>query len=395
MSRMYFISLAVFLLPTGVFAAQTKIVAPASFQAAQSLVAASSSPGNAYVIGASVVLTAPVAGDFSAFGGSIITAAPVAGDDLMLGGSISSRAPVAGDFRALGGNIDTTAPIAGDLIAVAFSVHDTGRSGGSVFIVAGNTTLSNGAGGPVTIYGNNVALAGNFSGNVHVVGWGHLALAPGTTIHGKLSYEAPEPATIPSSAVIAGGVAYTNASYLPNVGTSRILAFASIGFFLIVRIIGGLILAGLLAGLFPAFAETVLNRISKDRVRDMLLTLLLGFAILVATPIVIVLLALTFVGAGLAILILILYALLLLLALLYAGIIAGGLLMRRLQNRERIVWHDGVIGMTLLLLFALVPIIGLPVVLLLSLFVAGTLLQLFFQFAFPHEETVVDITSLH
>ena len=386
MRHILLVTFVVFLLPMGAFAARASSAAPASFQAAQSLVAASSSPGNAYVVGASVVLTAPVAGDFSAFGGSIITAAPVAGDDLILAGSISSRASVAGDFRAAGGNIDITAPVGGDLIAVGFSVHDSGRSGGSVFIVGGNTTLSNGASGPVTIYGNNILLAGDFAENVHVVAWGRLALAPGTVIHGTLSYEAPETALIPSSATIIGGVTYTNASYLPNVGTSRILAFVSIGFFVIARIIGALILAGLLAGLFSKFAETVIDRISLYRFRDMLLTLLLGFAVLVATPLVIVLLMLTFVGAGLAILILILYALLLLLAFLYAGIVAGGILMRRFKRRERIVWHDGVIGMTVLSLFALIPFIGLPALVLLTLFVAGTLLQIFFEFAFPHED---------
>ena len=56
-------------------------------------------------------------------------------------------------------------------------------------------------------------------------------------------------ASIPASATVAGGVEYTDASYLPDAGTSRVLALVSIGFFLFVRILGALILAGLLAGL--------------------------------------------------------------------------------------------------------------------------------------------------
>lgn len=381
MQRILLLALVSLLLPASAFAA-----APASFRAAESLVAASSSPGNSYVVGASVVLTAPVAGDFGALGGSVIVAAPVTGDDLILAGSLSSRASVAGDLRVIGGTIDVTEPVGGDLIAIGFGVHDSSRTKGSTFIIALNTVLTNGAQGPVTIYGNNVSLAGDFAGDVIVFAGGHLSLAPETVIHGKLSYEAPDLATIPSSATVIGGVTYTNASYLPDVGTSRVLAFVSIGFFLVARIIGALILAGLLAGLFPKFAEAFIERISGARVRDLLLTLLLGFAIVVATPIVIALLLLTFVGMGIAFLLFISYALLLLLSVMYAGIAIGGLFTRRILSRERVLWHDGVLGMMALSLFALVPFLGLPLVVVLALFSAGTLLQTFFRFAFPHEE---------
>ncbi len=385
MRRTLLALLAVCLLPTSVFAARA-VIAPATFSAGQSLVAASSSPGNAYVAGASVVLTAPVAGDFAAFGGSVITAAPVEGDDLILAGSVGSRAPVAGDFRAAAGSIDVGQPVAGDLFALGFSVHDAGRVGGSTFIIAANTTLTNGAAGPVTIYGNNVSLAGDFADNVKVIAGGRVTIAPGTTIHGKLSYESPVEATLPPSVTVEGGVTYTNSSYLPDTNTSRTLAVASIGFLLIARIIGALILAGLLAGLFPKFAETVIRRAATDRPRGILLTLLLGFAIIVATPIVIALLTLTFVGIGIAILILILYALLALLAIVYAGILVGGILVRRFLARERVLWHDGVLGMAVLSLASLVPFVGFPIVSLAVLFAAGTLLQISFHFAFPHEE---------
>lgn len=386
MQRFFLLALVVCLLPTNVFAARSVTAAPASFRAAQSLVAATSSPGNSYVFGASIVLTAPVAGDFSALGGSVITAAPVAGDDLILAGSLSSRASVAGDIRVAGGTINISEPVGGDLFALGFSVQDAGRVKGSVFIIAMNTTLSNGAAGPVTIYGNNIALAGEFMGDVNIVAGGHIALAPDTVIHGKLSYQAPDIAVIPPSVTILGGLTYTNASYLPDVGTSRVLAFVSIGFFLVARIVGALILAGLLAGLFSGFAGSFIERISGARLRDILLTLLLGFAIFVATPIVIALLLLTFVGIGLALLLLVLYALLFLLSIIYAGIATGGILTRRFMKRDRVLWHDGIVGMALLSFLMLVPFVGLPFIFFLALFSAGTLLQMFFHFAFQHEE---------
>lgn len=387
MQRILLTLLVALLLPTSTYAARS----PASFSAGRSLVVASSSLGNAYLAGISVVTTAPMAGDLSAIGGSIVTAAPVQGDELLLAGSINSRARVAGDVRAIGGSITTEEPIAGDLVAFGYSVHDSSRVGGSVFIVAANTTLDDGSAGPVTIYGNNISLAGDFKDDINIVASGRITLAASTTIAGSLSYEAPEEAIIPASVTIQGGIAYTNASYLPDAGTSRILSFMSIGFFLFVRILGALLLAGLLAGLFPRLAEMVVEHASSQRPRGILLILLLGFAILVATPVLLLLLMLTFVGIGLALLLFILYVLLALLALMYAGILLGSMLARRYAKRETVRWHDGVLGMLVLSFIALVPVVGIFIVLLFTVFSAGILLQIFFHFAFPREENTPEL----
>lgn len=379
--------LVALLFPTSSYAAR----APSSFSIARSVLSASSSPGNAYAAGLSVVRTAPVGGDFSAFGGSIVTAGPVQGDELLFAGSVYSRAPVGGDFRAFGGSISVEEPIKGDLVAFGYSVNDSGKVGGSVFIIAANATISNGASGSVTIYGNNVSLAGNFAGNVDVVASGRVSLSASTTIIGKFSYQAPEPATIHKSAVIIGGVQYTSASYLPDAGTSRILSFMSIGFFLFVRILGALILAGLLAGLSPRLAEVVTKRAYTARPSKILLTILLGFAVFVVTPVLFLILALTFVGIGLALLLFISYSFIVLLSLTYAGILLGSLFSRRYMNRETVLWHDGVLGTLALSLIALVPYIGIFIVLLLTTFTAGALLLIFFHFSFPQESDTPEL----
>ncbi|MBU6214955.1 hypothetical protein KGM48_03955 [Patescibacteria group bacterium] len=388
MPRILFPLLAVLLLGASLDASAARAsdaLPPASFSAAQSLYAASSSPGNEYVAGASVVLTAPVAGDFSAFGGSIVSAAPVAGDDLLVAGSIHSRAPVEGDVRALGGTVTIDGRVKGDLAVLGYTVDDLARADGSVFIAAVNTTIADGAAGPVTLYGNNISLAGTFDNNVTIYASGRVTLMASTTIHGTLAYEAPEPATIPPSAIIDGGVKYTNASYLPTIGTSRILALLNMGFFLFARFLGALLLAGLLAGLFPRLAEAIIERAYTDRPQSMLLTILLGFAIVVVTPVLCIMLTLTFVGIGLALLLCILYALLVMLALLYSGILIGGVLVRRFARRDTVLWRDGVLGMFILSLITLIPVVGLFVAGLLALFAAGALLQLFFHVAFPGE----------
>lgn len=372
------------LLPAGAIARSPA----ATFSADRSsLVVADPSPGNAYAAGASIVSTASVAGDLTALGGSVVSAGEVGGDALLLGGTVSERGPVAGDVRAAGGTVSSEAAIGGDLAAFGYSVTDSSHPGGSVLIIAADASVLKGATGPVTIYGNNVSLAGDFGADVSVVATGRLAVSASTTIAGRLSYQAPEPALLAPSVRIAGGVRYTSASYLPDAGTSKVLALLGIGIFLFVRVLGALIVAGLLAGLFPRLAEAVIERAYAPKARSVLLTTLLGFGILVATPVLIVLLFITFVGFGIGLLLSMLYGLLVLLGALYAGILLGGMLARRLRGRTDVLWRDGVIGMLALSLIALVPVVGLIVAFLFMTFATGALLQISFNFAFPREGT--------
>ena len=327
-----------------------------------------------------------MAGALPALGGTLTVAAPVTGDALLLGGSASIRAPVTGDVRILAGTIVIEEPVAGDVAALGLSFRESARVQGSVLVAAANATFSGGAGGPVTVYGNSVTLGGDFASSVEVVATDHLTLLPGTTIHGSLTYQAPLPASIPDTARVVGETVYTQASYLPGADVSRTLAIASIGIFLVVRILALLILAGLLAGLFPRLADTVIDEGYERSVRHTLLTTLLGFAAFVATPILILLLAITFIGLAVATILFIAYTLLVFLALMYAGITLGGALARRFFERDGILWRDGVLGTLALSLITLVPVVGLLTVLALASFAAGALLQICFRFAFTRDE---------
>ena len=296
-----------------------------------------------------------------------------------------------GDARAFGGTVTIDESVRGDLVAFGYAVESSGTVGGSVFLGGVNVSLIGGATGPVTIYGNSVRLSGDFADDVTIYSSGRITLAASTTIQGKLSYESPEPANIPHSVTVSGGVKYTSASYLPNIGTSRILALINMGFFIFVRLLGALLLAGLLAGLFPRLADALVEHASHARVRNILLTMLLGFAIMVATPILLILLLLTFVGIGLAVFLLVTYVMLIICAFLYAGILIGGLFARSYIHRDTVLWRDGVIGMLLLSLLTLVPFIGAVIIFAAVTFTAGALLQIFFSFAFPSESRTIEM----
>ncbi len=373
------------------FPAVTFAAPPATFLASEAPLATTSAPGNSYIGGSSVVVTAPTMGDLVVAGGSVVSAGSVAQDATFVGGTVSVRAPISGDLRTAGGNITIDEAVAGDVIIAGYRVDNNARAGGSVFIAGANVSMTSGAVGPVIVYANNVYLDGEFSGEVKVVAGGAVTLGSSAVIKGKFSYESPEPARVAETAVLKGPVEYTSASYLPDASASRSLAVVSVAVFLLVRILGALILAGLLAGLFPRLAEAVVLRATTRRTRSVLLTALLGFAAIVATPILLVLLALTFVGIGLAVLLTIAYALLVFLAFMYAGILLGALFVRRFLGRDTILWHDGVLGMLALSLVALLPIIGWIIVLGLTAFCAGVLLSLFFSAAFPGDSEEDDL----
>lgn len=342
---------------------------------------------NVYAFGATLVRTAATPGDYTAAAGSIVLAGPIKNDALLLAGSVASRAAIAGDLRIVGGTVNVSEAVAGDLAVLGLKVYDSAPIGGDVLVAGGEVSLGAGAHGPVTIYGNTVTLAGTYDDSVHIVASGSITLASSTVIHGALTYSAPEKADIPDTAVISGGITREGSSFLPNADASRLIGFASVVIFILARILGALILAGLLAGLFPRLAEALSQRAHTAKPRTMLLTMLLGFAALSATPILLLLLALTFVGIGLSLLMLIAYALLALLSFVYAGILVGAAIARRFSHRETVLWRDGVVGILLLSLIPFVPVVGWFVVALLTLYAAGALLLLFFRFAFPQEET--------
>ncbi len=358
----------------------------ATFEGGRSVLIASSTMGNLYAAGGTVALTTAVTADFVGLGGSVVVKGPIAGDVTLVGGDVSLQKAVAGDVRAVGGRIDMTAPVTGDVVALAGSFGNSGGGIRSAFIVAGSVRLMAGAEGPVTIYGNTIELGGVFAGDIRIVASGRITLAENTVIEGALDYQAPEEAGVPESAHIRDGVRYTGASYLPTTEEARAIALASFGIFVFVKILGALILAGLIAGLFPTFATMVATRTFSDPARRRLLNLLLGFAILVATPVLVILLSITFVGLGLAVLLGTLYLLLGLLSGVYAGIIIGALLSKLLFKRTELRASDAVLGMLVMCVVWSIPVVGWLAISLLATYTLGLLTLLAFRFAFPKEE---------
>ncbi len=375
-------ALALLALPVGLYAA--------TVESSRTLIVSEIPQGNAYLAGAELTVTTPITGDLSAAGGSVVVSAPVVGDVFITGGTIDLRKPISGDARVGGGKILIEDTVGGDLVAVGGSVTMLSTPS-FVWAAAGTINLEHGSKGPVTLFAGTAFLSGEFTGDVTITASDRITLEKGTVIHGKLLYDAPEQLQVPDGVVVDGGVTYTGTSYLPTTAQAQTFAIAGAGVFFLVRILAAVIGAGLFAGLFPRFAQAVADRALSFSVKRFILLTLLGFGALVATPVLILLLLVSFAGAGIAFVLIAAYMLLILLAYFYAAVIAGAALARHIVKRETFFWRDAVFGMLALSVVSLIPVIGWFVFIILLAAAAGTMLSLFYRFAYPRDTDVLEI----
>jgi len=373
--------LAIVLVPSGAHAA--------TLLNARTLVVAEPLVENAYLSGSDITVAAPLGSDVFALGGTIAVSATVEGDAALVGGTVDVRKSVTGDVRVVAGEFLVDSTISGDLMVLAGRITAS-TTAKDTHLVGGTVTVT-GSGGPLTIYGADVSLSGTILGDVHVTASNKLSIADDTHIMGALFYDAPQQVSVPASAQVEGGVTYAGSSaFLPTDEEAKRFAVAGAGVLLLVRIIAIAIAAGVVVGLFPVLATRVTERVLLHTPRRSILLALLGFAVVVATPVLILFLVVSFVGIALAILLTALYVLLLLLAFLYAGVVAGSALSRALFKKEQVTWKTAVLGTLALYAVNIVPVFGALVVAILTSAALGSLIAITYATAFGRSATADD-----
>jgi len=353
----------------------------ATLEGQRNVVLSEEPAGNTYLAGSNVAVHAPVAADLSAAGVNVVVAAPVAGDILLVGGTLDVERPVSGDVRAAGARVIIDAPVNGDVAALGGVVLVSGQAS-DIQVMGGTVRLTGGATGNVSIYGSDVFISGEYLGSVTVSASDRVTIADGTRIHGALRYNAPQEASIAESAVIDMGASYTGASTrLPSQEEADRYALAGAGVFFLVKVLAALVAAGLVVGLFPRLSERVVHATMVREPRRLLVLALIGFALLIATPILLILLMVSFVGIGVALILFALYLLLLLLSYVYAALLAGSIVLRLATKRTQATWKAAILGMFLLYIASLVPVVGGLITFLLILVCAGALSRIVYRFA--------------
>lgn len=318
---------------------------------------------NVYSAGGQVRPAGPVQGDYSAVGGRVILDQPVGGDAALAGGSVDVRAPVGDDLRAAGGDVNIESTVGGEVFA----------SGGNVTLTPA-ATVARGA----TLYGGSVQMDGRIEGelkasaqkvtiNGEVRGDAHLAgaqieLGPKARIAGALSYRSAAELKKAEGASIGGVVTHEQGAAPPREkGMNRGWEGSVQGQGWAAGIVSYLALlacAAVFVLVMPVFGAQAAERIRTTS----LLSLGLGFATLVAVPVLAVLLFITLLGIPLGIAVMALYPVLLLTGFLVGVLFVARLLPTALRKPapERFDQRMGYVAMALLLLLlvGVVPFVG-------------------------------------
>ena len=351
----------------------------ATLEGEQNLIFSEASAENAYLIGANIDVRAPVGADLSAAGGTVTLSAPVTGDVLMTGGTLDVEHPVGGDVRAAGGRVIIGSTVTGDIAALGGVVLVSGRAH-DIQMMGATVRVTGGANGNVQIYGEDVFLSGEYLGDVSVSASDRVTLAEGTVIRGAFRYNAPQEVMMAPGVVVDGGVTYTGpATYVPSLEEAQRVALAGAGVFFIVKALAAIIAAGLVIGVLAKFSQTVLMSTPAREPKRLLLRALLGFALIVLTPVLLILLTISFVGIGVALILSALYLLMLLLAYAYAAYYLGVGFLYVLTKKIQKGWKSAVLGMLLIHILGVIPFAGSLVVFVCMLIATGTLAKIAFE----------------
>lgn len=340
----------------GVLAA-VRLLAVASFLGLA--LAATAAPGDfdRFVAGASVTERAPVDGDLFAAAGSVDVEAPVAGDAVVAGGTVRLGADVGRSVYAAGGRLTLVGRVAHNarLAGGQVQIEAPAHVAGNLTVTAGRVELLGTVDGSVGAAGGHVRIDGRIGGDVDVAA-GSIELGPNARIDGSLRYRSSEPLQRDPTAQVTGTIERLGAESAEE-AHERPMRWIGTAFAVLWTI--GL---ALLAAIAVAVAPRASAAVSQALHRQPGFALLLGFIVLVCTPIAAVLAFVTVIGIPLGLLALLVYLMLLPVAWIVAAVSIGDWFVTRLPSSEadavmrRVV--AAVLAVVLLAFLARVPWVG-------------------------------------
>jgi cytoskeletal protein CcmA (bactofilin family) len=312
------------------------------------------------VIGPPPGMLDSVAGDVIFAGRETELRGSVGGDYLGAAGEQVIGGRIHGSVRAAGGEVhvtgvvDRNATVAGGNL----SLDSAGVIAGNAYFAGGNVTITGTVRGALLASGGNVTVNGVVGRDVQVAG-GELHIGPRAQITGNLRYKVPpKKVTIDSAARISGTV--TALSVESEWGIRRWL-----------WMLGLLLIGVVVVALFPRFSAEAAEVLSRRPVMAALVGVGWLFLALLASAF----LWFTVIGRPLAVLTLIAYMVLLFLADIPVAVWLGRRLLGIRESwRSRGIVVNYLVGGLVLLIVALIPVIGHPVLMIAACFGVGMIL---------------------
>jgi len=287
-----------------------------------------------------------VAGDLVAAGRRVTVDGEVAGDVIVAAQDIEILGAVSDDVRASGQHVRIAAPVAGHIVAAGQSIV-VERDVGDWASLAGNTVNVQGrVGGDLRIFATTIDINSEIDGNVDIIG-SELRLGPGAVVRGDVRWRSENDAVISSEARVEGDfIEEPLPDYADELDSGGGVIFTL-----------GLIIA--VAALFLLFSPSM--RTSADRIAARpAISLVLGFVILVSTPILALILLITGFGAWLGLAILGVYLAVLLVGVLTGLFAVSDLALRKLRPAPTVWQALAAIIVTVVAvgLFTYIPYVG-------------------------------------
>jgi len=310
-----------------------------------------------FAAGANVGLFGPVKGDLFAAGGNLNVDAAVGGDAVIAGGNVRVGATVAQNLYLAGGRVSVGGAVARNarIAGGHVEIEPRARIEGNASVAGGDLRIGAPIGGYLQVAGGHVVIDSAIAGDVEAAG-ANIELGPNARIGGKLRYASRDELKQDAAARVAGGIerialperAREAPEARPRV--ARSLAWIwSAGLVLLAAI-----LAAALPSVYTGTATMLRSRWGWS--------LLIGFIVLVCTPVAALIAMVTVIGLPLALAALALYFALLLVGYVSTGASIGIAALQRWQPAR--ATHRGwlflfaALGMLLVCLLAAIPWIG-------------------------------------
>jgi cytoskeletal protein CcmA (bactofilin family) len=283
-----------------------------------------------FASGGSVSLTEEIFGDAIAAGGEVVVEAAVRGDALLAGGEVELAGTVDEDVYAAGGDVELSGHVLGSarLAGGDVEIERDAIIDGAVSVAGGDVMIDGRLGQYLQSAAGSTQINGEIQGDVEVAG-GELIIGRGAVINGSVTFRGPKPPEVEDGATVRGGV-----QHIKERQHTGLKAFA--GVFALLWLAGWLLVGWLVLVLWPGFARAVVET-ARTRAAA---SFVIGLALLVGVPALLVALAISLIGLPLALLLLCVYLLLLPLGYLAAAAAIGDWLLPRIRRGAAITtWH--------------------------------------------------------
>lgn len=320
-----------------------------------------------------------VGGDFYATGGTVSNSGLVQGDFYTAAGSFTNNGAVEGDLSVISGSAQIHASVTDDVRVVGGDVVIAGKIGGDVVVLGGLLKILSTAEveGDVLFFGGELQVLGDVAGSVmgtadsvridsHIgqsldMKTGSLTLGDRAEILGDVRYESLSEIVRSQNAVVVGEIVRNTSTVEKSVSyDGYIISFIIILFSALV-----------LQLLFRAHLQRSLPLMTQN----MGMAGLIGMAVMIITPILIVVSLASMLGILVGLVILFAFVLLLLLSFALSSIYIGALISKYLKKENTLSVVYTVLGAVTLQLTLLVPVIGPITAILIFFIVFGALIR--------------------